>query len=259
MTQRQVWSVSVVLFALATRAYSEIPVDNMALYFSFDDVAGNTVRDLSPEANDGTLQNGAEVVGGGVYGNAIQLNGVDSYVRVPTDNSLMLEDAVTIAAWAKYDNGGGVWQCILTNGVQSGPWENYGLFINKDGKYLYFTILLNGAHTVHSSPAQPDIVPDSWLHVAASYDSTTARIYLNGVQIHEQARGGAMTTHDTELRVGDRQNSGTVFSGVMDEVALFNVALSEAQINDVMNAEIAVALAVEPRGKAATTWASLKR
>lgn len=237
-----------------------LPTENLVLYFSFDGDSGGQVKNLSKEGNNGTLEGGASIEDGGQYGKGLALNGVDGFVLVPTNDSLQIQDAVTIMAWCMYDGQGDGWQAIMANGQQNGPWENYGMFINRGDNFLYFTILLNDEHTSHSSPGQPDgIQPGQWLHAAASYDSDTARIYLNGELIHEEQRGGPMSTTDVDLRIGHREGSGHFFSGVMDDVAIFNTALTEEEIAGAMGGLQDVLAVGKPSESLLTLWGNIKK
>ena len=89
-------------------------------------------------------------------------------------------------------------------------------------------------------------------------------LYVDGVLIED--RGGNdvgvdtdIVTNDVEIGYDQWIEHGNYAEGTMDEVAIFNVALSGADINDIMNQGLAdVLLSVEPGGKLATTWSSLK-
>ena len=62
---------------------------------------------------------------------------------------------------------------IMANGQQNGPWENYGLFVNRGGRYLYFTLSLDGGHITQRTPDNA-VAPDEWLHASATWDGSSA-------------------------------------------------------------------------------------
>ena len=107
---------------------------DLVAYWTFDEGSGNAVYDTSGNDNNGTI-NGA-TWGVGKYGTALQFNGQDNYVEVPSSDSLEIDDNVTIAAWINWTDAGDGWLCIMANGQQNGPWENYGLFVNRGARYL---------------------------------------------------------------------------------------------------------------------------
>ncbi|MEK7400674.1 MAG: LamG domain-containing protein [Candidatus Poribacteria bacterium] len=97
-------------------------------------------------------------------------------------------------------------------------------------------------------------------HVAATYDGAKMKIYINGKFDVEQDRAAQNTDTATPVLIGARMTSGKpaeFFRGVLDEVILFNQALNEAQIAEVMKG-MSLTKAVDPSKKLASTWGSIK-
>ena len=83
----------------ASFAYAADPSDDsLILYFSFDELDGDTVTDHSQYGNDGTLA-GAPELAAGKFGNALQLNGESDWVEVPHADILTVDTNVTVMAW----------------------------------------------------------------------------------------------------------------------------------------------------------------
>jgi hypothetical protein len=199
----------------------------LVAYWTFDEGSGNAVYDTSGNDNNGTIY--GATWGVGKYGTALQFNGQDNYVEVPSSDSLEIDDNVTIAAWINWIDTGDTWLGILANGQQNGPWENYGLFINRSSRFLYFTLSLDGGHVTQQTPN--DItVPNEWVHVCASWDGSTARIYVNGKMELETVQSGTLVPPGLPLRIGHRNGSPHYFNGTIDEVRIYNHALEEAEI-----------------------------
>jgi len=223
-------SIYLISFILVLSIAGNVSADLVA-YWPLDEGSGNTAYDTSGNDNNGTI-NGA-TWGDGKYGKALQFNGQNNYVEVPSSDSLEIDENVTIAAWINWIDAGDTWICILANGQQNGPWENYGLFINRDGRYLYFTLSLDGGHVVQQTPN--DItVPNEWVHVCATWDGSAARIYVNGEMKLEIAKAGTLVPPGLPLRIGHRNGSPHYFNGTIDEVRIYNHALSEAEIQAAM-------------------------
>ena len=92
--------------------------------------------------------------GKGKYGNAMEFKGGDNHVLIKSSKSLSIADEVTISAWVNWNDApGNGWLCVMANGSQGGPWENYGLFVNRGSRYFYFTLSVGGegAHKVMNS------------------------------------------------------------------------------------------------------------
>jgi hypothetical protein len=218
--------IYLIFFVLMLSVTGNISAELVA-YWTLDEGSGNMVYDTSGNNNNGTI-NGATWCDG-KYGKALQFNGQDNYVEVPSSDSLEIDENVTIAAWINWIDAGDTWLGILANGQQNGPWENYGLFVNRSSRFLYFTLSLNGGHVVQQT-SNDVIVPNEWVHVCASWDGSKARIYINGQMKLETAQSGTLVPTGLPLRIGHRNGSPHYFNGTIDEVRVYNHALTESEI-----------------------------
>lgn len=96
---------------------------------------------------------------------------------------------------------------------------------------------------------------NKWFHFAFTYDGKTARTYIDGVekaktQVQGKIKDGGI------LYIGQYPQDGYQFIGLLDEVAIFNVARTEDELVESMKK--GVALAVEASGKLTTTWGNIK-
>ena len=227
-------------------------------YWRFDEGSGDVVNDSSGNGNNGTVH-GAEW-GIGQYGQALHFNGQDSYVEVPTSESLEIDTTVTIAAWINWVDSGDTWLGIMANGQQNGPWANYGLFVNRGGRYLYYTLSLDGGHVTQRTPDNT-IEPDEWLHACATWDGSNARIYVNAEMALEQAQSGTLVPPKLPLRIGHRTGSAHYYNGAIDEVRIYNHTLLEDEILAAMEGGVAYPYALGPDPKDGAlhedTWVTL--
>ncbi len=79
---------------------------------------------------------------------------------------------------------------------------------------------------------------NTWTHLAATYDGATLRLFVNGVQVASVARSGAIATSADPLQIGGDPIYGQYFAGRIDEVRVYNTALTAAQIQTDMNTPI---------------------
>jgi hypothetical protein len=79
----------------------------------------------------------------------------------------------------------------------------------------------------------------TWTHIAVTYDGSVQVFYVNGVQVGSVAGSGAITVSNGALRIGgDASSTGEFFTGMIDEVRVYNRALSPAEIQSDMTTPI---------------------
>ncbi len=81
---------------------------------------------------------------------------------------------------------------------------------------------------------------NAWTHLAATHDGTTLRLYVNGVQVGSRPVAGALLTSTGALRIGGNSIWGEFFQGRIDEVRIYNRALSAAELQTDMNTPLPI-------------------
>ena len=71
---------------------------------------------------------------------------------------------------------------------------------------------------------------NAWTHVALTYDGTTMQLYVNGVLAASQARTGSIQASSNPLWIGGNSPYGEYFQGLIDEIRIYNRALTQAEI-----------------------------
>ncbi len=99
-----------------------------------------------------------------------------------------------------------------------------------------------------------------WHFISWVYDEqkNVRQIYVNGVSDSQDKPPSAYQA-DHPLWIGRYYDLARVFSGLIDEVAIFNVVLTEGDIKTIMTKGLEGMLAVSPRSKLTTTWAKIKK
>ena len=80
-----------------------------------------------------------------------------------------------------------------------------------------------------------NLAANAWTHLAASYDGATLKLYVNATQVSSQARNGTIASSTNQLQIGGDSIYGQYFSGLIDEIRVYNTALTAAQITTDMN------------------------
>ncbi len=112
----------------------------------------------------------------------------------------------------------------------------YGLYSSSDTNRPQSQVTIGG--TVRLLNGTATIPSGAWTHLAATYDGTTQRLYVNGTQVSTLAVSGAITTSNNPLKIGGNSIWAEWFSGLIDEVRVYNRALSAAEIQADMNTAI---------------------
>ncbi|MCB0119542.1 MAG: hypothetical protein KDD72_10975, partial [Anaerolineales bacterium] len=194
-------------------------------------------------------------------GAALQFNGSNQYVTFGTGNALAYP-VYTVETWFKRTGtgvgvttgGGGIPSAIplITKGTSEAETAavdiNYFLGIDAASGVLVadFEEGAGGAAPSQNHPVSGStvIANDTWYHAAMTYDGTTLRIYLNGVEENSLAVGqptASGTTSPTAFGTSIRSNGTTIqgyFAGVLDEVRIWNRALTPAEIQANVNSEL---------------------
>ena len=115
-------------------------------------------------------------------------------------------------------------------------------------------------HLPHTVTSMTSIIDGEWHHIVGTWDGKTAQVYIDGELEAEQAFSGALTESDVPVEMGRRSAQGLTISGIVEDVAIFNAGLTEAQVKEIMENGLAamINVAVEPAGKLTTTWANIK-
>lgn len=230
------------------------PANTVAIWLC-DEGAGKTVSDSSGNGRHGTFVNNEGWTSDGKFGSALEFSGeAGNYVEIPHDDSLSLTEW-TITAWTKLmppTTGG--WSVVLVKDPANGI-QNYSLDMNGNGG-VFAEVTSGGSWSDAGSTTT--IYDDQWHFLAASYDGTTLRVYVDGVQENDQAFGPG-DVNDAPVTIGDRLDKSQPIKGIVDEVGLFSVALSEDDLNTVMETGLGSGpTVVEPTSKLAATWGQIK-
>lgn len=190
-------------------------------YWPFSSAAG-----LGLNAVDGstlTAEGGASFNAAGKSGGALQLSGTGQFLSGTLVNLPVGNSSYTLAAWFKPD-------ALGPRGLLG--WGNYGT--GNQVNALRLTDSGNGLNNywwgadLSATVASPDFLSGNWQHAAVTWDGTDRRLYLNGVQIGSD-KPGANNAVNANFRIGCT-NGGEFFSGALDEVAVYNNALSLADV-----------------------------
>jgi hypothetical protein len=239
---------------LINQSYAKIGPEAIVGMWLFDEGTGEIAEDSSEKGNDGEIFGNPKWVDG-KFGEALEFDG-QSYVKVPDDGSLDITEAITIALWIQPSSLAG-WQYMVAKGYDN----CYQIDSNSDWNgHLMLRIYTPGA-TELLGPAVADLETGTWYHLAAVYDGSEMRFYVDGELNNSAAKTGNITPNDDDLYIAQDAINQEYFHGIIDEVAIFNVALTEDNIKSIMTKGLEKTTGVTVVSSAAkltTTWGNVK-
>lgn len=197
--------------------------------FGFNEGTGSVVADGAGGDNNGTISNALWSTAGR-YGNALSFDGSGDWVTVSDAANLDLTNGMTLEAWVRPGSLSG-WTTALLK--ENGSTLSYALYASDNtGQPPAGYIQLGGDQSVRGSSA---LALGTWVHLATTFDGSFLRLYVNGVEVASRSLTGSISTSTGALRIGGNAVWGEYFNGLIDEVRIYNRALTQTEIQTDMN------------------------
>lgn len=254
------------IFMFGNVAKAQFVEDGLVSWWSFDQatIKGETVEDGFGD-NNGTIEGDPEIVAGQI-GNCLMFDG-DDFVTIPHSESLDVgEGEFSLEAWIKaseqqpaglwintiYGKGGTNWKAGYLIGVRG---DNDAAGMGGVG------ILVSAAGGGKETYTDKDVNDNKWHHVVGVYSRSAGEIraYIDGkLEQAIAADKGIDLTNEDDARIGRSSpgsDSADWYAGSIDEVRLYNRALTDAEVETNYKSRGAV---VAPSGKLSITWGKIK-
>jgi hypothetical protein len=227
------------------------------LHFSFEEGTGSTTADLSNTGNNGILVDNASWASGKIGSSSISLDGTDSYVSIPSSDSLQGFNNMTVCSWVYLNsyNAAQEGSMIAVKPTQfpgdpeSDPFVLWGLSVTPDGHVVF--AISNGTTGSRVFAVSNSIVTlTAWHHICGelrSHDGSL-NIFIDGAtdsniayvkDLFSNSIGSPVGTSTTPVLIGAYEAAGAdqkdVWNGYLDEVRVYNRALSSADIQELFN------------------------
>jgi len=214
------------------------PTQELVAYYTFDENSGTTAQDSSGNNNDGTISGATWATGHS--GSALSFDGLNDYINAGTNSVLDLNGAMTISAWVRPVGWStGSIGAIVTRGAGGGT------------GYEFYTRQVSNSYALWDiNPAVISTIGPTfgeWQHAAVVVDGSTYRFYVNG----EDAGTGSWSLSPSginPLLIGSFDGSSEFFNGSIDELRIYNYALSNAEIQDLFNSQTSTCGDVDTSG-----------
>ena len=196
--------------------------------YAFEDGAGATLTDVTGKGHTGTIRE-ATWTTAGKYGKALTFDGVNDWVTINDANDLDLAGAMTLEAWV-YPTRNTAWRTAVMK--ENGSDLAWALYSSGSAKPSAWAATGTGMGST-TGPTAPAL--NAWTHMAATYDGTNLRLFVNGTQVSSAARAGLLATGTGALRLGGNGIWSEWFTGRLDDIRIYDRALTPTQIQTDMN------------------------
>jgi len=200
--------------------------------WSMDDNAANTtVVDSSGNGNNGTAQRYTKhIATQGVIDGALAFNGRSDYINCGKRRSLNITGSITLSAWIYPASLNGT--IISKRTYSRGPVVQYLLDTDDHNKLRFLWYNRGWKGVSHDASA----LTNQWSHVVGTYDadSNVVKLYVNGNEVASGKERSGLISNNVPVMIGAWHNGVTacnVFKGAIDQVMIFNRALSPAEVS----------------------------
>jgi len=222
----------------ASAATISRPMHNAGLvgYWAFDEGAELTAYDRSGNSNDGTLNNMDDFDWvSGQHGGALDFDGTDDYVTADHSSSLNLTGDLSMSAWIRRDNPQVDHGSVISKGNANDNGQQYYMQVLSTGQLVSVigNAPTNGVYLNHSSTA--NVGTGIWTHIVMTLNGDSSSIYIDGSLDSTGTGSGSRQTNTDVIEIGRRGDASFKFRGPLDEVRIYNRALSADEVRRLFN------------------------
>lgn len=245
---------------IAGESTAQIKAESIVALWLFDEGNGTVAGDYSGNGHDGEVKGNLKWIDG-PFDNALEFPGQGgSFVLVPHSDDFNLV-TFTMVAWLKAVNTGSRQEIIMKRAEGGVNSQNLHFQI-ESSRTVVDVGFTNDNQWATGLFGRMDVTDEEWHHIAATYDQTMLRLFVDGIADGEQARNTTPDNNDAPLTIGAVFPSGsTPLTGALDDVGLFNEALEEADIVEIKELGLKEATgvsAVSPLNTLVSTWGAIK-
>ena len=244
--------ISLILTGISYANIDPASVMGMWLFNDKNDVG----KDSSKSGNNGDVSGKPEWTDKGKFGGGLHFDATDDLIKVPMTIDYK---EITVMVWVS-EEGSPVRPRIVSNDHTDVSNKGFQLMYNTAGSGSWFDIGTGGANVAAQFAYVAKV--GEWYHYTGTYDGSKLRAYINGEMKVEMSASGAIADSGIDVHIGSSTYGfSDGLKGVLDEVAIFNKALSADDIKKIMDNGLEKATgmaAVKSTGKLAATWGGIK-
>jgi tetratricopeptide (TPR) repeat protein len=191
-------------------------------WWEFDETQGTEAKDSSAGERNGVVDGNAKWAQGKT-GGAVELDGKSGFVKIPEEKAFDISGEITVCCWVNFSSVLNDYSAIVTKGDSA--WR---LSTAERDSRLHTSVndwqrlMIDGTKAIE---------PGQWHHIAMVYDGRQACVYIDGKIDACKEWTGGIGQNDYEVFIGENaQERGRYFNGLIDDVRIYNYALSKTEI-----------------------------
>ncbi|MBC8233090.1 LamG domain-containing protein [bacterium] len=242
----------IIMLAVVASSFAALDLGRLLLYWPCDEGKGDKLTDASGNGWDAELVGGKSAWVDGIYDGAINLKLGIGQVEGDIISSTGKTGEITLMCWFRMDAHASYDGLISVEAAAAGCCE-YRLMVNPNSNPFW-----DMGHHQDKSLGNFTFEQKKWYHYALTGDGDKGYVYVDGEFIGDQAENFDLPDFpDVTIYLGTGESPGThpVEDSTFDDVMIWDKALSEDEINEVMGGSL---LSVNSKDKLATTWSRIK-
>ncbi len=205
-----------------------------------DGIREGIVTDYSAKNNHSILESSntprwleESKIGKGSY----EFNGINKFINAGNSNDLILSNGGSISAWINMSSwGGSSWSnTIVGKGYSSWTNHHYILFKHSNTNRLHLSVSNGSSALASNGPQTPNLELNKWYHIVATWNHQYKCIYYDGVLSECKSSSIMPINESAPISIGKTGNNGYYFNGLIDEVKIYNRALTAEEIKWIYN------------------------
>lgn len=229
-------SIAAVLATTAITTSSALGATGPVGVWKLDEGSGTLAADSSGNGNNGVISGGTSWVAGVFGGSGLRFDG-SGRIKVNDNNALEPATTVTVSAWFRHDGSPGAYRYIAAKGANGCIAASYGLYSGPNGGLEFYVSKQRGTRFARSPDVGKDVWDGHWHLAVGTYDGTTIRLYVDGVQVGSgTAWGGSLEyllPDSNDFYIGNYPGcTDHAFVGDLDDVVVWGRTLTAGEIAD---------------------------
>ncbi len=214
------------------------PGQGLVGYWNFNEGERCVVNDNSGNNNHGTLEPECDALSPswsedryGKQSRSLGFDGVNDFINVADNSSLQIENEISVSAWVKLpdplpDNSGVI---LYKRAAGTGDYS-FALLFNKDDNGYGWAVSPGSPENLDYIRSTSTAIAGEWQYITATFDGTDRKIYVDNSRIDDVVVSAMANGGDSNLYIGQGATGGSKYKGTIDDVRIYNHALSESEI-----------------------------